>query len=124
VADPNDRPAGLPKTNGAAVTSLILAYLTPPLGVVLAVVALRRISATRERGSWFAWVAVILGSVLTIVNVTVILAYLLQAPTRDAAVRRAAHCSTVCISITLYADQIDRLKYTSLPVDHGCIIGA
>ena len=36
----------------------------------------------------------------------------------------AAYGSTVCISMTSYADHSDRLKYRSLPDDQGWIIGA
>jgi hypothetical protein len=37
---------------------------------------------------------------------------------------RSVYGSTVCISITSYADHSDRLKYRSRPDDQGWIIGA
>jgi hypothetical protein len=82
-------------------------------------------------------VALIVGSLLTLLEVALVLTYPSLSPgTPDPMDRRhlernphaiglrGAHCRTVCMSITLYADHIDRLKYTSLPVDQGCIIGA
>ena len=47
-------------------------------------------------------------------NVTVLLQ-----PSFEKRPNADAQGNTVCISMTLYADQSERLKYRSLPVDHG-----
>jgi hypothetical protein len=116
-------------TNGAAVTSLVLAYLTPPLGG-----GPRDCRAPPDQANTATRFGIRLGGpdhrntrnardcrrrdLLPV-----------HSPRGgpgpdDAPALRLSHCSTVCISITLYTDHIDRLKYTSLPVDQGCIIGA
>ena len=60
------RPAPTGRTSGLAVASLVAGGLVPPLGVVLGVVALRRLRDRGDRGRGLAIWGIVLGSVISL----------------------------------------------------------
>ena len=44
-----------------AILSLIFTFLIYPLGLIFAIVALRQIKKTGEKGKWLAWVSIGIG---------------------------------------------------------------
>jgi hypothetical protein len=57
--------AGRRPTNALSVVSLVLAFVCPPAGLVLGVVARRQIARTREEGSGLALAGIVVGSLWT-----------------------------------------------------------
>jgi hypothetical protein len=55
------------RVSDLAILSLVVAVILPPAGIPLAVVALRRIARTGERGRLPALVALWIGIVLTVI---------------------------------------------------------
>lgn len=62
------------KTNGNAIGGLITAFLLPPLGIILSIVALKQIKKTGEKGHGMAIAGLVIGSLLTGLIILFILA--------------------------------------------------
>jgi len=65
------------ESNKLATLSLIFAFLLPPIGVVLAIIALIQIHNKKQKGLILALIALILGPTLTIAFIVSIAAILL-----------------------------------------------
>lgn len=63
-----------------AVLAVVVAVLLPPVGLVLGVVARRRIARTRERGRKAATAAIALGAVLTVLEAAAAVLLLVAVP--------------------------------------------
>lgn len=67
------QPFSVQRTNALAVGALICAFILPPLGIVLACVAVHQINRSGEKGRTMAGWAIVLGYIFSILAIAAII---------------------------------------------------